>query len=214
MFLIKHIWLVNFVPLLIGSLYYRKFDKSLKVFFLFVVFGTLTEVASKVGIYFFDIKNTMPVGHIYIAGACLFTGLFYLYELGTFIKKGITIGLIVFVESIVILNFLFLQSPHSFPSISGAFVATLLVTFSVLLFSKIMVEGKIKKLHEEPVVWLNSAILINYSSNFFFYILYNVILGFSREFSIRTISFFTLINGIFYILIAIGFSKAKKKKKQ
>jgi hypothetical protein len=212
MLLNRYEWLVTFIPLIVGAIYFKKFDRGLIFFYLFVVLAVLTELTTKIGIHIIGIKNTMPIGHIYIAGACLLTGLFFSVQLKGFVKKKIIVGIIIFFEAFAIFNMFFIQNLYEFPSISGATGAIMLVTFSILLFTKIMIEGKIKNLVAEPVIWLNSAVLIYYSSNFFFYILYNIILGFSREFSLRTISIFNFINAIFYVLITISFLKAGKKQ--
>jgi hypothetical protein len=67
-------------------------------------------------------------------------------------------------------------------------------------------------LADEPFIWINTAILIYYTGTLFFYILFNLILEYSREFSKITVYYFSILNALFYILIAIGFLKAGKTK--
>lgn len=202
----KYQWLIIFLPLLIGIFSFRKLQKGTKYIFYFVAFGTLTELTTRAGDF---LDNTMPVGHVYIPVSFLLAGIFYVYKLEGFVKKKVIIGIIVLFEIFAILNALIIQGIYSFASLSGALSALILIGFSVLLFAKIMTEAKIKRLIDAPDIWLNSAVLIYYTSNFFFYILYNILLDRSVDFLIQTITIFKFFMVIFYILIAIGFWKAK-----
>ena len=152
----------------------------------------------------------MPIGHIYIPVSFALAGLFYLFRLRGFINEKIVAAIIILFIIFSIINSLLIQSIYSFANYSGAIGALILIGFSVLLFAKIMVEGKIKKLIDEPAVWINSGILVYYTANFFFYILYNILLENTIDFLLQTIFVFKIFNVIFYILIAIGFWKAKQ----
>lgn len=209
--IIKYSWVVIFIPLFTGILHFKKMKKGVRYFFFFVVFGTFTEIITHIAIYYIDkINNSMPIGHFYIAGSILLVSLFYYYYLKGFVKKNILSGLIILFELFAIINIIFFQNIFSFPSLSGAVGALLLITFSILLFARIMAEGKIKRLIDEPIIWLNSAVLIYYTSNFFFYILYNINLSNSLEFSKLTIFIFRFFNTVFYVLVATGFLKTRK----
>jgi hypothetical protein len=155
----------------------------------------------------------MPLGHIYIPVSFLLASLFCSTRLKGFISEKIIAGITVIFILFSTVNSFFIQSYYSFPSYSGAIGALILIGFSILLFARIMAEANIKKLANEPAVWINSGILIYYTSNFFFYILYNILLENSVEFLLQTIFIFNIFYVIFYILIAIGFWKSKSYKK-
>jgi len=206
----KYHWVIIFFPLLIGFFFFRRFQRGTKYIFFFVAFGSLTEILSRIFRGLDLIDNTMPIGHIYIPVSFLLAGLFYINGLKGFVKEKIIAAVIIVFILFSVINSLLIQSIYSFANYSGAIGALILIGFSVLQFAKIMVEGKIKKLTDEPVVWINSGILVYYTSNFFFYILYNIFLENSVEFLKQTIFVFNIFNLIFYILISIGFWKAKK----
>lgn len=208
--LIKYNWIIIFLPLLFGIYAFSKFQKGTKYLFYFVVFGTLVEIITYLGIYWFGIQNSFPIGHFYITVSLLFVGLFYLHKLDGFINKKLIAGTIFLFLLFGVINAVFIQGIYSFPSNSGAIGALILIFFSVLLFAKIMSEANIKRLYDSPVIWFNSAILIYYTANFFFYILFNIILNNSVEFVKQTILIFKIFNTVFYVLIAIGFWKATK----
>lgn len=210
--LIKYNWVIIFLPLLIGIYAFSTFQKGTKYLFYFVVFGTLVETIGYLAVYSFSIQNSFPIGHFYITVSLPFVGLFYLRELDGFINKKLITGTIILFLLFGVINAVLIQGIYSFPSNSGAIGALILIFFSVLLYAKIMSEANIKRLKDSPVIWFNSAILIYYTANFFFYILFNIILNYSVEFIKQTILIFKIFNTIFYVLIAIGFWKSYQTK--
>jgi hypothetical protein len=74
-----------------------------------------------------------------------------------------------------------------------------------------MVEAKITKLSSEPLVWINSAILIYYAGNFFYHTLFNLRLLASMEIALVAIKLFGILNLILYLIITIGFLIINKK---
>lgn len=208
MLLNKILWYSIFFPFVLGSFYYPRLRFSHKMLYGFICVGVLTELSSRFLKKVFEIKNNMPLGHLYISISFIFIALFYLLELKGFLNRKIIIATIILFEFFSILNVTFFQSYYSYPSITGATSALILVAFSIILFTKIIVEGKIKILSQSSLIWINTAVLIYYAGNFFFYVLYNFILSYSREFTIQTLYFFAVLNFIFYALIAFGIWKA------
>lgn len=204
----KVLWYSIFIPLVVGAIYFRRLNLSHKYLYGFVITGVLTEVISRIMKNILEVKNNMPLGHSYISVSFIFIAIFYLYELKGFINQKIIMWIIIVFELFSILNVIYFQSYYSYPSITGAASALFLVAFAILLFTRIMVEGRIKILSQSSLIWINSAVLIYYAGNFFFYILYNFILNYSRDFIIRALNFFAILYLLFYILIAIGFWKA------
>lgn len=209
--LTKYVWYIIFIPLIIGSIYYRKLNISHKFIYWFVVVGILTEITSKSLRALQIMKNNMPLGHVYIVISFFFIAFFYWHELKGFISRKIITGIMIFYALFSVFNILFFQSYLAYPSIPGAVSALFLVSFSILLYANIMKEGKIQILSQSSIIWINSAILIYYSGNFFFYILFNILLSHSRDFLIKTLNFFALITLIFYSLLAVGIYKAGTK---
>jgi hypothetical protein len=208
----KFIWAIIFIPLVVGLFHYKKLTRSHRFLYWFIVVGTLTELANKTLKEIFVMKNNMPLGHLYISISFIFLALFYLFELKSFINKKIIIAVIILYELFCLHNVIFFQSHLAFPSLPGAISSLLLVAFSVLLFAYIMREGEIQVLTDSSLIWINSAVLLYFAGNFFYYSLFNLMLNYSHEFLIRTFIFFSILNSIFYILIAIGLWKAAQRK--
>jgi hypothetical protein len=212
MILSKFFWAFIFIPFVVGFIQFKKLNKSHRFLYGFILVGTLSEISNKIIKEFFVIKSNMPLGHLYILISFIFLALFYLYELKNLINKKIIISIIILYELFSLYNVIRFQSHLFYPSVPGALSALILVTFSVLLFANILRESKIQVLSASSLIWINSAVLLYYAGNFFFYSLYNFILSNSYEFLIQIIDFFRILNAIFYILIAIGIWKAGQHK--
>lgn len=153
----------------------------------------------------------MPISHIY--GFISFGLLFGFYFV--LLKEFLNAKVLFFVSSSFlvywIVNSLFFQSVYVLPALPRALGNLCIIVLAIIYFYKLMLEAKIVKLADEPLVWINTAILIYYTGNLFFFILFNLILEYSREFSKVTVYYFSGLNALFYILIAVGFLKVKKK---
>lgn len=200
-----------FLPLLIGLLHYRYLNAELKTVLGFVFLGSLTEIFADIYQIVWE-QNTMPLGNVYIPLSVFVFSLFYLKTLRGFVNSKIIIGLIILYELFCVVNLIFIQNMYEFPNLPGAFGALLFLAFSILLFAKIMVEAKIERLFNEPVVWINTGVLIYYSAGFFYYALFNYSLQFSREFVYNTVIANAVANILFFVFITVGFWKAGRQK--
>ncbi|MGM0621568.1 MAG: hypothetical protein ACQETJ_11030 [Bacteroidota bacterium] len=197
------------IAFLAGLYSFRGLNKSLKILFIFTGLAFVTEISGS-ALIAAGIKNTIPGLHFYIILEFFLWALFYKSVLHPFFHKKIIIAIIILFESYAIINLLFIQDLFTMPNLVRSVEGLLLVLFSILLFSKFMVESKHPEIQKEPIIWINTAVLIYFSGNFFFNILFNLILENSREFSKVTTYFFTGLNGLFYFLIAFGFLLQKK----
>lgn len=209
-FLIKHHWVLYFIPLIVGILAFNKLDKGLKLIFYYLIFGLVCEILNYIFINSVKVSNSMPIGHFYYIVSSLILGLYYLEQLKGFLKREFIIFPVILFEVFALVNAFFIEGILAFPSLTGSISSLLFIAFSVLFYSKILMETKIKKLQSEPVVWINSAVLILYTSHFFYFALFNIILSYSYEFSKITIQFKTIINALFYQAFTVAFLLAKK----
>ncbi|MDX8340915.1 hypothetical protein SLH46_17080 [Draconibacterium sp. IB214405] len=203
-------WVSILIPFFIGLFRYKDLDKSLRLFFYFVVYGTINEIAVRLFIYMGG-NNTMLSSHLYVMLEFFMLGLFYSEVLKGIIRKRIIIAIIVLFELYCVINVLFLQSVHLYPSIPLSVSKIFFVGFSLLFLYKVMTEAIVQDLWKEPLIYINFSVLIYYSGNLFYALLFNIILEHSRELSKEVGYYYTVLNTIFYILIAIGFWKAGRK---
>ena len=200
-----------FLPLLIGLLHYRYLNGDLKTVLAYVLLGSLTEIFADIYQNVWE-QNTMPLGNVYIPLSVFVFSLFYLKILKGFINNKIIIGLIILYELFCVVNLVFIQNMYEFPNIPGALGSLLMLLFSILLFSKIMLEAKVVQLLNEPVVWINIGVLIYYSAGLFYYALFNYSVQISKSFIYNTVKINATTSIFFFLLIAIGFWKAGRQK--
>jgi hypothetical protein len=208
----KVTWLSVFLPVICGAIFYRKLSISHRFLYFFVITGFITELLTQYLRYFTPLQNNMPLGHIYISLSFIFIAIFYLHELKGYINKKAVTGIIVSYVIFSIVNLIFFQSYFDYPSTTGAISALILVVFSILLFSKIMKEGRIKILSQSSVIWINTAVLIFYAGSFFFFTLFNLILKYSTHFIYISLYLFKALYVLFYLALTIGFWKAGTKQ--
>jgi len=208
--LIKFSILFNYLAFIVGLFRYKYFNKELRTFFYFVAFGVLTEIYTKFHQHFI-MKSTMPIGHFYFPIAFLILTLFYFRLLNNFIKPIYFYIISIIYLLYCIINPVFIQSLNEYSSLVGAIGALLVFLFSVVYFIKVMSEAKIEKLSHEPLIWINTAVLIYYSFNFFYFSLYNLRIIESLEMAKLVTVFFGVFNLFFYLIISVGFAISKRK---
>lgn len=203
-------WISILIPFFVGLTNFKSFDKSLKILFFFICVGTANEIVVRLLIWLADVENTMPSNHLYGLITCSLLFFFYynLFEKG----KKIILFVNVLFSLYWIINSLFVQGIFEYPSIPRSIGNIIIIILVVLYFYKIMLEAKIVKLANDPLIWINTAILVYYAGNMFFSVLFNIILEVSREFLKVTAYYYSGLMTLFYILIAIGFIKARKRK--
>ncbi len=202
--------LFNYLAFIVGIFRFKYFTKELRTFFYFVAFGVLTETYSKFHQHFV-MKLTTPIGHFYFPIAFLILAIFYFQLLKEFIKPFFFYVVIVFYEMYCIINSIFIQSLYEYPSLVGAIGTLFIFIFSVAFFIKVMSDAKIEKLSREPLIWINTAVLVYYSFNFFYFSLFNLRIIASIEIAKMAVGFFGVFNLLFYLIITIGFSIAKRR---
>jgi hypothetical protein len=192
------------LALLCGIYSFKKLDKSLRVVLTMVGIGLVTELSVWVAVKMGS-RNTIPGLHFYIMAEFFFWAMFYLYQLEGFIKKNYVWYIILVFEILCVLNFMFVQDLTEYPS-TRAFEGLIISLFSILVFYRILIEERIKKLLYSPVVWINTVVLFYFSSNLFFHLVFNLMLINNSEdlkFLIKYV--FVSLNAIFYTGIAGGF---------
>lgn len=196
----------------IGLVRYKKMKTELRFIVYFVLLGAFTEIFN-VFYRSYIFKNNLPIGHFYIPFSILIFGFMYKRLLVGFLNKYI-FNLVIFSFALfAVINPVFFQSLWEFPNVLGAVGALMLIVFSILYFGRMMKEGKINKLTDSALVWVNSLVLFYYTGNFFFYILFNLSLEDSIEFAQLTTRLYLILNLLLYlsiIFILLKFGKSRK----
>lgn len=200
-------WAIILVPFVIGLYNYNRLSIALKYLFYFVAYGTINQIVNYIFVKAHS-KNTLFLVHFYAIIAFALLGLFYREVFKGFIGKKLAHAVIVSFCLYAFLNAMFLQSLSKYPSLPLSIFALVFLLAAIVYFYKTMLEAEIRILWNEPLIWINVAVLINYAGILFYFILFNFILEYSMEFAKLVSTFFKVINAIFYTLLGVGFWKA------
>ena len=202
--------LIVFVPFAIGLVKFKNFNIELKIFFIFVAYGVFNETLSAVLVKVIGVRSNMPQAHFYGVVTFLTVCIFYRFLLNGFIKQKWIDAVIALYTIYYFMNSLFLQSIYVYPGIANAIGSIIILSLVILHFAKVMQEAKIRNLFAEPLIWISAALLIFYSVNLFFLVLFNLLLDFSTEFTTLVVYFRVGFNVLVYTMISIGFLKHKR----
>ncbi len=203
---------IIYIVSLVGIIKFKSLLREIRPIFYFVLVGGATELFTDFYKGFIA-RNTMPIGHFYLAISVLLMALFFQKVLVGYLKKWILYTPIIAYIIYSLVNPFFIQSIWEFPNITGSLGALMLIVFSILLFTRIMTEAKINNLRNDPVVLANIAILFYYAGNFFYFILFNLNVEFSNDFATQVLKYYCILNDAFYIFVGIIFYKSGRLEK-
>lgn len=189
--------------LIVGSYYYKKIKKEYLFLYIFVLIGVITEIGDIISIKL-GTRNSVWVSHIYFPVEFLFLSLLYSQHLEPVIKRRWIIWITSAFMIFAITNATFIQNFEEYSHVR-IFSSLILVLFALVYFYKVMVEAKIQKLFEAPMIWINIAIFIFYSTTFFYNILINRILDYSHQMAKYVGIFIGYMIVLFYVSITIAF---------
>lgn len=186
----------------VGSYYFKKIRYKYVFLYIFVLVGVSTELHDIIRIKL-GAENMMWVSHIYFPLEFLSLSLFYVQHLIPVIKRRLITWIIFAYIVFAVINATFIQSIEEY-SQTRIFSSLILVLFALVYFYKVLVEAKIQKLFTEPMIWINVAVLLYYSTTFFYNILINRILDYSYQMA----NYVGIFNGymivLFYVFITIA----------
>lgn len=202
--------IVEMVAIITGTYFFKQIRNRFLFLYVFVIIAFSTESTQFI-LYFFGIRKNHWLGQIYFPLEFLFLALLYSKVLGRHINQKLLKGIIVVFLTYCILNPIFIQKFTQYSHVRS-FSSIILIVFSILYYYRIMTEAKIKKLVDEPMIWINTAILIYFAGVMFYNVLFTLLLEYSKHLAIQAAIFNAFLNITFYVLIAIGFCKGGKQQ--
>jgi hypothetical protein len=202
--------LVILFPTIISIVRYKNLNKGLKILFCFLCFGVFTEIAARILIV--TGHTTLWALNIYIPIEFLLIGLMYACFFDGFINKKYVYILIVLFISISAVNSIYFQDLGKFNNLILALRSLIYVVFAIIYFYKVLTELKIQKLSKEPAIWINSSVLIVFSTIFLIMAFSNTILKLPLETAKYILGSQPIIFGLGYIIMGIGLLIASENK--
>lgn len=197
--------LAELTALIAGTYYFKQIRNKFLLLYVYVVIGFLMESTLHFLYYVFHVRDNRILTHFYYPVEFLILALFYIPYLKPLIKKKWILIIISLYVIYSFINPIFVQNLGETSNLR-ALNAILLIFLSIAYFYRLLLETKENKIIAQPMFWINTAVLLYFSSILFYNVTLNLMISrFSNEF-VKT---FGIISGmfliVFYLLIATGF---------
>ncbi len=196
------------IPLAFCLYHFRTFQAELKLLCLLEVFSFICDILS-LAVPLIKLK-TNYLGTLYEIGE--FTILFFLYFGILKPKKSKWIFILIGFSFILFssLNFLFLQHEklNSFTFLSSSII---FIWLSVVYFFSLMKDLPTYHLEQIPMFWINTAVLIFFSGNFFLFLTTDYLIKVSPNDFMVHWSLHNILNIVKNLLFTIAFWHAGRK---
>ena len=202
---------LEFLSLTAGTFFLKKIKKRFLFLYLFLIIAFITEISIPILFYGYNVRHNLELSHYYFPLEFLFLALLYLKELNGFVNGKWLKVLIGGFMLYCLINPIFLQDYHQYSQVRS-FSSIILVVFSILYYYRVLTEAKIGKLANEPMVWINTAVLLYFAGSLFYSVLFTIILEVSRELLRLGATYFFILSLIFYSLVTIGIIKAGRQR--
>lgn len=196
----------TFSTLFVAILRNKTLVKEMRVLFLYVIIAAFVEILSSIFTKL-NIQNLYLI-NLFTVAECTILSLFYIQILTTKKYSIIIYTLLFCFCGIFIYDVIFLHGFNSmaiFPIIVESFI---LIGLSLFYFYELARRMEYINILDNPLFWVNSAILIYFSGNLFLFIFSNYILTQPNN---RLWNLHDILNIIYNVLLIIAFWKTPKK---
>ena len=173
--------------------------------------GTLVQWSSR-AIVWFGYYNIWMF-HFYVPAEFFLLSMAYVRFLEGFTPKrtiySVVAAFLLFclIDSLIVFDF---DTYHNYVRAIGGI---LLSGYTILLYMKMMNDMDIEHLSKEPLVWINTAVFFHYSGSLFVFITFNALLNISWELSRVTYRINSFLTVLLYLLVAVGFLKTTRSRR-
>lgn len=197
------LFLCEVFALVVGSYNFRIIKQKFLFLYFYVLLGVSTDFLNLL-LMKLGTQNNLWTSHIYFPLEFVVMALFYMPLLVPVIKRRWMILIISVFVLYSILNAAFIQSITEYSQIR-VFSSIILVLFSFIYFYIVFNEAKSFKLSTDSLIWVNSIVLVFYSTVFFFSVMANLILGLPHKTALFIAVINTFVIAFFYIIVAFIF---------
>lgn len=189
------------LPFMVGLLKFRQHSKIQRLLFLLISVGVIVEILLDLNKNPDDLQPIL-YSIFTLVECCLLLYIFSLILVPFVQKKWFWIAGIFF-TALVLIDVLWWSNLEQFNTYSTAVESLFLIILPLIFFYKTLQELLIEHLEQEPIFWINVAVLLYFSSSLFIFL-------FTDFFKASDTALFVLwsIHGIFNILHNIFYSIA------
>lgn len=196
------------LPIAAGLLRFTRLSNAQRSILAYCVVAFVLDAFAS-GLWWFSIPNLF-IGHINTIVEFLLLANAYRI---TFARRGPVPWMhwcMVLFTLVAIANSIVLQDVHQFNTYIKILESGLLIAFSLRYFQQLARDLKVHHLESHPFFWINTAILVYFSSNLFVFLYSNYLLYYSQTLGIQIWLVHALFLILFYAILSIGLWIAPK----
>lgn len=129
--------------------------------------------------------------------------------LPTTYRKILKVGL-VFYGSVILVNFIFLESPLQFSSRLFSAESLILLTVCILYFITVLNLDSIFSFRKQPAIWIAIGLSLYEASNFSIFLFYSILVNHAKNFAVNVWYFHNLFFGVLCIFCAKAFYESRR----
>jgi hypothetical protein len=197
------------IPLVLGLLQLRKRHSGERLLLILITVALLTDTTSFILVYFFK-SNAGFLSSVYRVLEFIFLALMYRSYFSNRWQKTAMLSLIYFFVGLQVVG-LFLTHSDIVKSYSTVFSSITFITLSIAFFFKLMKDLPTLHLQRLAMFWINTAILVYFSGNFFLFLMNDYLVNVMHDNLMVYWSFHNMLNIIKNLLFAIAFWQGIRK---
>jgi len=198
----------TFLPLVLAAVKWKSFHGKFNFLFALFLVAAITEtICSYMGSLGI---NNLQIFRIYRVIEFCLLALFFRAHLRT-VQRTIWILYLIVIAPIVGGIDWLVVGPNRMDIISGTYCSILLAFLSIYSFYAMLKADLVEKILDEPVFWINSAVLIYFAGNFLLFLFSNYITKFSpQRHDLLWAVIHSTFNFSYNVLMCIGIWKLRK----
>lgn len=195
-------------PLILALINVKSYPKELKVITLYLV--SISILGAYSAYLWSQLKNNLPVLHVYTMVE--FTGIMLFYQVifKTYIEKIWFWVLITCFLAFCLINATCIQDWKIFNTYPRTLESILVIGASLYYYYKITRQTLYTQIEKSPVFWINTGFFIYFSGSFLLFTISNYILPYSFKFNMMVWQFHAFLSIVNNILIFIGLWQHRK----
>lgn len=200
--------LATAAPVVIALSSYNRYPVLLRTFSLLLFIAGFIQLTA--WLLWMNRSNNLYLLHIYTISEFILLTIVYKKLLSDLLKPWFFLILTSVFLSFAIADAFFLNGVMRYNTFSRPAEAFIILIYSILYFVQLLRSLQVQRLESEPFFWINSAILLYFSSSLFLFILSNSILGVSLAMNKIIWSLHAILAWIMYTTVSIGLWKARR----
>lgn len=211
--LVRLVLILSCLPVFAAAVYaaflFRKLEKTLKLFSIFLFLSAVMQLAS--GIAWQYRVNNLPLLHIYVAGGFVCIALFYREVFSNFLNRYILLVTAIAFVAFTVINAIFFQSVFNFSSRTLTVESALVIILTLSTFMVTLNESaqEVVSQDRKSLNWINSGFFIYFSSNLLIFYFGDM---FTRMFSVYLNQNTWILHSFFSIIMYTCFIIALWKR--